>query len=171
MELSHAPDFSLEISQKVVADEIDLLPTSAELWNQRHFPLGPEEVLFRQCKLGDLCWPAAVSRPDIRIRAAVLAANVSSLHGYDVYWINDLIRSVKRRQAEVILENSSKLEVNHMRTVGWSDAAFGDPSENGKCRLGFMLRLLPLSLEGPCRLIHCPSRFARRTAKSSLARW
>ena len=60
MARSQSPDLSLEITPKVFTDELELLPPSTELWQQRRCLLASEEVL--SCP--DICWPATVSRLD-----------------------------------------------------------------------------------------------------------
>ena len=69
--------------------------TAPELWASTQRPLNMEEVRMHPCKLGELCWLAMVSRPEICARLARLASRVNSLVGSDVYQINDLLESAK----------------------------------------------------------------------------
>ena len=55
-----------------------------------------------------------------------------------------------------------------MTLVGWSDAAYGRLSEEGKCRLGYMIGLMSSSLSGPCHVLQWTSKFTRKLVKSSL---
>ena len=62
--------------------------TSPTLRANRQKLLGVEDKLLRQCKLGELCWLAAVSRPYICARLAHIASQVNMLQGS----VNDLIK-------------------------------------------------------------------------------
>ena len=122
-EISQSQDFPFGIAQEVFAGDLQLLLTATELWNRRQRNLDPEEVLTCQCELGDVCWVAAVSLPDICARPAVLVAKVSYSQRSDAYRINDLIRTAKQRQGRVILSYSSKLDIGNICMAGWSAAA------------------------------------------------
>ena len=52
--------------------------------------------------------------------------------------------------------------------VGWSDAAYGKLSEDGRCRLGYIIGLMSSSLSGPCHVLQWTSKFTRKLVKSSL---
>ena len=52
--------------------------------------------------------------------------------------------------------------------VGWSDAAYGKLSEDGRCRLGYIIGLMSSSLSGPCHILQWTSKFTRKLVKSSL---
>ena len=55
-----------------------------------------------------------------------------------------------------------------MTLVGRSDAAFGDQSAAGKCRLGSAIGLMPSALRGPRHIRHQTSKFTRKFAGSSV---
>ena len=55
-----------------------------------------------------------------------------------------------------------------MSLVGWSDAAYGRLSEEGRCRLGYIIGLMSSSLSGPCHVLQWTSKFTRKLVKSSL---
>ena len=55
-----------------------------------------------------------------------------------------------------------------MSLVGWSDAAYGDLTKNGKCRLGYLIGLMSSALSGPCHVLQWTSKFTRKLVKSSL---
>ena len=55
-----------------------------------------------------------------------------------------------------------------MSIVGWSDAAYGDLTKTGKCRLGYLIGLMSSALSGPCHVIQWTSKFTRKLVKSSL---
>ena len=55
-----------------------------------------------------------------------------------------------------------------MTLVGWSEAAYGDQSSLGKCRLGYVIGLTSSDLCGPCHLIQWASKFTCKLVKSSL---
>ena len=55
-----------------------------------------------------------------------------------------------------------------MSIVGWSDAAYGDLTKTGKCRLGYLIGLMSSALSGPCHVIQWTSKFTRTLVKSSL---
>ena len=52
--------------------------------------------------------------------------------------------------------------------MGWPDAAYGDLSTEGKCRLGFVIGLMSSTLKGPFRILQRTYKFSRKMAKSSL---
>ena len=95
MELSQDNSFSVTLTQKDFAEKLQPLGTSPQLWAARQKLLSPEDVELRQCKLGELCWLATVSRPDICARLARIASRINELTGSDVYRINDLVKTVK----------------------------------------------------------------------------
>ena len=53
-----------------------------------------------------------------------------------------------------------------MPQAGWSDAACGDRSAEGKCGLGYVIGLTPSTLYGPCHIAQLPSQFTRGLVKS-----
>ena len=65
-----------------------LTPLQSRAARQKTMSL--EDTELRQCKIGELCWLATASRPDICARLARIAYRVNSLKGSDVYRINDL---------------------------------------------------------------------------------
>ena len=157
MELSQQPDFSVTLTQKEFTCRLQPLETSPALWKRRQGPLSDEEKLLRQCKMGELCWLATVSRPDICARLAQLATKVNNLQGSDIYRINALFKSVKNDQSRTVLKYASssfplfparsdrrgrsrsygeRLCAGSLSLADWSDAAYGVPSQNGKCRWG-----------------------------------
>ena len=87
MELFQGSDFSVRLTQPAFTEGHMPLDTSPTLWANRQRPLGDEDKLLRQCKLGKLCWLAAASRPDIRARLAHIASRVNVLQGS----VNDLL--------------------------------------------------------------------------------
>ena len=95
MELSQDSSFSIALTQKDFAEKLQPLGTSPQLWAARRKLLSPEDVKLRQCKLGELCWLATVSRPDICARLARIASRINALTGSDVYRINDSAKTVK----------------------------------------------------------------------------
>ena len=55
-----------------------------------------------------------------------------------------------------------------MTLVGWSDAAYGNTSCMGKCRLGYLIGVMSANLCGACHIIQWTSKFTRKLVKSSL---
>ena len=189
MELSQAADCSVLLTQEEFTRQLSPLATSTDLWNRRQRPLTDGEILARQCKLGELCWLATVSRPDICARLAQIASRVNELKGSDIYRINDLIKTVKIWQPRTVLKYASspfplfrpesdrlgrnctrgeKMHGGAMSLVGWSDAAYGDLTKTGKCRLGYLIGLMSPSLNGPCHVLRRTSKFTRKLVESSL---
>ena len=76
------------------------ITTSPSLWTDRNRPLADEELQVCQSKLGELCWLATVSRPDICSRLARFSSNLNGLQVIDIYRINDLIKKVKMGQSD-----------------------------------------------------------------------
>ena len=93
MELSQDKSFSVTLTQKDFAEKLKPLGTSPQLRAARQKVLSPEDVELRQCKLGELCWLATVSRPDICARLARIASRINELTGSDVYRINDVVKT------------------------------------------------------------------------------
>ena len=63
--LKQDANFPVTLTQADFAKNLQPLRTSPELWAARQKLLSPENVKLRQCKLGELCWLATVSRPDM----------------------------------------------------------------------------------------------------------
>ena len=93
MELAQKADFSVDLTRAEFTQQLKLLDTPTALWKRRQSPLTDEGKLLCQSKVGELRWPAAASRPDIRARLAQLASEVNDLHGSDTYRISDLIKT------------------------------------------------------------------------------
>ena len=55
MELSQGSDFSARLTQSASTENLLPMDTSPILWADRQKPLGVEDKLRRQCKLGELC--------------------------------------------------------------------------------------------------------------------
>ena len=55
-----------------------------------------------------------------------------------------------------------------MMLAGWSDAAFGTHTQDGRCRLGYIIGLMSSTLTGPVRILQWTSKFTRKHVKSSL---
>ena len=125
-------DSSVATTHEALTDELRLLPTSADLWQHRKRALGPGGIHDCRCKLGELFRLAAESQPDICARLALLAAKETSLQASDVYRVYDLIRTARQRQAKAISTFNSYLDINNTFSAGWSDAAYGGKSEDGR---------------------------------------
>ena len=52
--------------------------------------------------------------------------------------------------------------------VGWSDAVFGTHTQDGRCRLGYIIGLMSSTLTGPVHILQWTSKFTRKHVKSSL---
>ena len=89
MDFLQIHDFSATATQREFARDLQPLPNAPKLWSSRRLWLSLEDTELRQCKLGELCWLATVSRPDICARLARIAYRINSLQGSDVYRIND----------------------------------------------------------------------------------
>ena len=101
-------------------------------------------------QVGELCWLAAVSRPDICASLAHIASRINSIQGVDGYRITDLVKTVKKWQPQQYFSSGrlvqgslaprmggacKRKETSHgnaMTLVGWSGAAHGDQSVMGK---------------------------------------
>ena len=94
IELNQEANFSATLTQEGFAKNPHPLGTSPELRAARQKLLSPEDVKLRQCKLGELCWLATVSRPDICATLARIASRINSLQGVDVYRINNSVKTV-----------------------------------------------------------------------------
>ena len=70
VELAQEGDFSVTSTQEDFTKILKFLATSPTLRAGRGGPASMDDTKMRQCKLGVLCWVAAVSRPDIRARSA-----------------------------------------------------------------------------------------------------
>ena len=86
------------MAQQEFSDALRSIPTTQKLRPTKERRQKMAEIGTRQCKLGELCRSATLSRPAIRARLAQLAAEVNSLQCSDIYRINDLIETVEERQ-------------------------------------------------------------------------
>ena len=69
-------DGTVEITQKSFTDLLCPIATTPSLWRDRNRTNGDEELQTCQSKLGELCWLATASRPDIRTRLPSFSANL-----------------------------------------------------------------------------------------------
>ena len=189
MDIIQKSDGSVEVTQKNFADMLCMIATTPSLWKERNRPLDGEELQVCQSKLGELCWLATVSRPDICARLARFSSNLNNLQVIDLYRINDLIKKVKAGQSDYVLKyhagspadtksssrypnkdwgKPSMIHEGAMTMVGWSDAAFGTHTQEGRCRLGYIIGLMSSTLQGPVHIIQWTSKFTRKHVKSSL---
>ena len=104
MELAQDSNFSATLPQEEFAKNLQPLPTTPKLLAVRQQLLPLEDVKLRQCKLGELCWPSTVSRPDICARLARIASRINSLQGSDVYRINDLSKTARLWRKDVVFK-------------------------------------------------------------------
>ena len=91
-----------------------------------------------------------------------------------MYHSNDLVETAKEWRQETVSAYASSphsggparddidgrtrarsggIRCGAMSLAGWSDAANGDQSEDGKCRRGFVIGLMSSTLNGPCHII------------------
>ena len=63
---------------------------------------------------------------------------------------------------------TSPIHEGAMMLVGWSDAAFGTHTQDGRCRLGYIIGLMSSTLTGPVHILQWASKFTRKHVKSSL---
>ena len=164
-------------------------PTSRRSRAARQEPLSLGDIKLRCCALGELCWLATVSRPDICARLARIASRVNSPRGSDLYRINDVAKTVKVWQEAAIWKFLSAAHMRQhakgdvggqmrkrggniyggtMALAGWSDAAFCEQSAIGKCRLGYVSGLMSSALRAPCRIFHRAAEFSRKSEAISL---
>ena len=188
MKLVQGSTFSASLTQGGFTKNLQPLPTTPKLWAARQHLLSPEDDRLRQRMPGELCWLATASRPDISARLAHIAYHINSLEGSDVYSINGLIKTAKEWQKAAVLKNDSSSQLGTvcegpggvkmrerkekirgitMTLVGWSDAAYGERSNLGKCRLGYVIGLMSSTLSGLCHIIQWASKFTRKLVKSS----
>ena len=66
-----------------------------------------DDTKMRQCTPGELCWVAAVTRPDFCARMAEITSRSSSLRRSDVYLRNYLARGVNGRREATELQYAS----------------------------------------------------------------
>ena len=104
MEVEQADNFSVTLTQAHLTRNLQPLGTSPELRAARQKLPSPEDVKLRQCKLGEPCWLATVSRPDICARLARIASRINSLQGAAVYRIRDLVKTAKKWQRATVLK-------------------------------------------------------------------
>ena len=114
---------------------------------------------MRQCKLGKLCWVATASRPDIRAK---------NPQGSDAHRISDLNKTAEEWPRATILKYASspfpnelvprgdpvdgearkmrarggKVHRGTLTLAGRSDAAYGERTKEGCCRLGYVIGLI-----------------------------
>ena len=100
MDVPQEDDGSVANPQTTYADLLRPIAASPSLWKDRNSPLSDEELQICQGKLGEPCWLATASRPDICARLARFSANLKSLKVIDICRINDLIKTVKKWQSE-----------------------------------------------------------------------
>ena len=88
-------DFSATLTHDAFARNPKPLPTSPQLRAARRKTLSILAMKLRLRARAELCWLAAVSRPDICVKPDRLAFPAYSLQGSDVNRINDLAKTIK----------------------------------------------------------------------------
>ena len=140
----------------------------------RIVPICSLHVKLRQCKHGELSWPAAVSRPDFRARLALIGSRVNSLQSSENcqgvatgrnFGVS-LSRHAEGGEVGKVRQRGEKIRGGAMTLVGWAAATFGDLSTTGKCRLGCVIGLTSFTLRGPRHIIQWTSRYSRKSARS-----
>ena len=63
-----------------------------------------------------------------------------------------------------------KVHCSTVTSAGWSDAAFGNPTKVGRCRLGYVIWLVSSSSRDACDLSQGSSKFTRKLVKGGLRR-
>ena len=74
--LGQERDFSATLTQEASSNNLKPPPTTPEMWAGRDNPQFTDDTEMRQCKLGELRWVAAASRPDICACLARIASRV-----------------------------------------------------------------------------------------------
>ena len=90
----HEIDFSVMLALVDFTKNLKPLPTSSGLWDGRKNPSPMDDAKLSLCKSGELCWVAAVYRPEICARSARIASRINALCASDTYCINELVRAV-----------------------------------------------------------------------------
>ena len=132
---------------------------------------------------------ATVSRPDICDRLARIAHRANPVQGSDVYRINRMVKTAQGLWQAAILKYAASsrpgvpahrdangrarsrggwIRCETKTLVGWSGAAFGDQSAEGKCRLGHVVGPMSSTLSGPCHTPQWTSRITRNLAEGIL---
>ena len=120
-------DGSVEVTQKALTDLLRPIDTSLSRWKDRNRPLSEEELQICQRKLGELCWLATASRPDICDCWAHFSAKLKSVQGIDIYRINDLIKTVKKGQSDCALNFFAGFPNPSRRSLSRPDDGWGKP--------------------------------------------
>ena len=182
MELRQEKDYSVRWTQVESTSKLAPAETSPGLRAARQRLPPPEDVLRRQCTLGELRWLVTALRPDICARLARLAPEVKPLKGRDTYRDSDSIKTIQVWRPARVLDYTSSRHPNEpargdedgrMRArgggthrwttslVGWSDAAYGDLPKTSRCRLVYIIGLTSLPLPGPRHMLQWTSMFTR----------
>ena len=101
-----------------------------------------------------------MSRADICARPATHAAKVAHLQVYDVYRVNNLTRTVYHWQEKATPTDKSDLALNNI-LGGLPDAAHGDQTKDGKCRLD------AAPLDRSCHLLPWPPASPAESPKAA----
>ena len=148
-------------------------------------------IKWRQRKLGEMRWAAAVSRPDICARSARIAPRINALCGSDVNCVNGLVRVAKDwghatalkyaspshpwralgRSDEVqrdLRKRGDRVHYGSTTLAGRPDAAYGGQLTEGKRRLGNVIGLASSTLKGSCRILPWTSKITKTKVKSSM---
>ena len=63
--------------------------------------------------------------------------------------------------------NGERVHGGTLSLVGWSDAAYGDLSQRGRYRSGYLIAIMSSSLSGSCHVLQWTSNFTRKLVESS----
>ena len=98
MDQYQANDFSALSPQQGFTGGLRPVPTTRDLWAARQHMSAFEEIKERQRNLEEPCWLATVSRPDLCVLPARIAAPVFSRKSGDDYRIDDFVKTDDRQR-------------------------------------------------------------------------
>ena len=84
MEVPQAKDFPAMVPQERFAGELRPIPISPAAGASRPRLHSMEKIRSYRCMFRELCWPAAASRPDTRLRLGRLAPTGNPLQVCDI---------------------------------------------------------------------------------------
>ena len=151
--LRQEKDSPVTVTQDKFTDELELMPTSPELWAA--FGLGDAQLSMQAGRTQLASY--FVSSMHLRLPGESPTASENECSSADESW-----------QPQAAPKSCPGLNAVGHTFEGWSDAAYGDQTTGVRGCLGHPVAPLPSPLRETCHVLHWPPRRARQTVKNSL---
>ncbi|CAE7633612.1 GIP [Symbiodinium pilosum] len=141
--LQQGEDFSIHVSQKEYAENLECIKVSRDRRKQRDAEVTEEERKQMRAALGELNWLVSSSRPDLAAFCSLLQQRVNKALVRDLIEVNRAVAMARDFcNMEVVVRHIPEQEVEF---CVWSDASWANATEK-KSQGGYVIAAVPSSL-------------------------